>query len=262
MKNANNKGRKAVETFSQAWNFFPALLDEKEHSIRFDEAVNGLDEPTKAHFSHTLEVVVYANEVTEKDFPTRAELERLNQIEDNLDCGDFEMRLIAVVTGGGAMRFVLCYNGDATAEEMAKTLLGENWQESDYRSILDDNFSHFYNNLAPNPYERQYILNRMVCTNMENEGELFQTPREIDFFCDFATEEYVQAVSEKLVRLGLTEVKRDKLEFEDGERYTLHMVFVGIPIFREINEMTYDILDALQGTDGAFDGWGAPIHKE
>ena len=247
-------------TFSDLWEFFPCNVDNRQYSIRFDTAVESLDKETKLHYPHILELLVYANEVNEQGLPTPIERDRMNNIEDNLICGDYDIRLIGVITGGGCVRFIFCYNGEAEAENITQTLLGDNWYtvKHEYKVFLDNNFGYYYNTLAPNTYERNWIMNRHVCTNLEKDGELFQTSRKIDFFCYFVTEQHIQSVAEKLEQKGFSEVSRNKTEEGD---YLLELTMEGIPTFAWINEITADILDVLEGTDGDFDGWGSPIHR-
>ena len=247
-------------TFSDLWEFFPCNINNRPFSIRFDTAVENLDEETKLRYPHTLELLIHANEVNEQGLPTPIERDRMNNIEDNLICGDYDIRLIGVITGGGCVRFAFCYSGEAEAENIAQALLGDNQHvvKYEYKVFSDDNFEYYYNTLAPNIYEQNWIMNRHVCANLEKDGELFQAPRPIDFFCDFASEQYIQSVAEKLEQKGFKEVSRNKTDQGD---YLLQLTMEGIPTFAWINEITADILDILEGTDGNFDGWGSPIHK-
>ena len=247
-------------TFSNHWEYFPCRINDNPFSIRFDTAVANLDEETKAKYPHTLVLQIYANEVNENGFPTPAERDRINNIEDNLIGGTYDIRFMGVITGDGRVRFAFCYNGDAEAENIIQTLLGDNLDtvKFEYGVFPNDNFTYFYNALVPNIYEQNWIMNRHVCTNLEEGGETFQTPREIDFFCYFASEQHIQDVVEKLKLQGFVEANREKTERGD---YSLHLTLEEIPAFARINEITADILDLLEGTDGYFDGWGSPICK-
>jgi len=247
-------------TFSDSWELFPCYIDNRPFSIRFDTAVENLDEETEARYSNTLILLIHNNEADDQGFPTPIERERINKIEDNLSCDTYDIRLIGVITGGERVRFVFCYSGEAEAESLVQSLLGDDQYnvKCEYKALPGDDFAYYYDTIAPNLYERNWIMNRHVCANLEKDGEVFKTPRQIDFFCYFASEQYIQSVAEKLEQSGLQEAERTKTEQDD---YLLHLTIEGIPNFDWINEITANILDALEGTDGQFDGWGSPIQK-
>jgi len=247
-------------TFSDAWELFPCYIDNRPFSIRFDTAVENLDEEAKARYSNTLILLLHNNETDEQGFPTYIERERINKIEDNLNCDTYDIRLIGVITGGERVRFVFCYSGEAEGESLVQSLLGDDQYnvKYEYKALPGDDFAYYYDTIVPNLYERNWIMNRHVCANLEKDGEVFKTPRQIDFFCYFASEQHIQSVAEKLEQLGLQEAERTKTEQGD---YLLHLIIDGVPTFDWINEITANILDTLEGTDGQFDGWGSPIQK-
>lgn len=248
--------------FSNSWEFFPCTVNEQPFSIRFDTAVASLDNETRADYPNTLVLSIHANETNDDGFPTAADFERINAIEDNFSSGAYDIRFIGAISGGGYIRFVFCCDNaaQAEAEDVAAALLGGNLQTAvyDFQMLANDDFKYYYTILAPNRYEWQWIMNRKVCDNLEQEGEAFKTPRDIDFYCIFDSEQHIQGVAEKLEAKGFKECSRDKTD--DG-KYSLSLILAGIPSFEWINGITADILDVLDGTDGIFDGWGSPIEK-
>ena len=247
--------------FGNHWEFFPCQINNQSFSIRFDTAAINLDEESKARYPHTIVLQLHANEVDERGFPTPAERERINKVEDNLTSDGCDMRLIGVITGGSCVRFVFCYNGclEAEAKNIIQTLLGENRHiyKHEYQVLQNDNFSYFFNACAPDLYERNWIMNRNVCANLEKDGESFKTLREIDFFCNFSSENHIQSVAKKLEEQGFRIRSQDKRDND----YSLHFVIEGIPTFTWINDIVANILDLMEDTDGYFDGWGSPIHR-
>ncbi|MCL2564869.1 MAG: DUF695 domain-containing protein [Defluviitaleaceae bacterium] len=249
--------------FSDSWEFFPCNINNQSFSIRFDLAVGSLDDETKAKYPHILELSIYPNEVTGEGFPTPAEFGNINKIEDSFSCGHYDMRNIGVITGGDRVRFIFCCDEKAEkeAENMVKILLGDNANNIKYscKIFSDDNFLYYHNTLAPNIYEQSWIMNRHVCTNLENQGDAFKILREIDFFCYFASEKHIENVAKELIKQGFKEISREKTEEGD---YSLQLTLEGIPNFEWINEITANIIDLLKDTDGYFDGWGSPICKD
>ena len=240
-------------TFSNAWEFFPCTVDGNSLSVRFDVSVMGLDDAMKSTYPHTLIIFIKA---------VNFDFEFLNKIEDGFARGPFNIRQIGAITGGEGIRYVFCLDDAAAADVdgVVRALLGENQPNLNYECnfIENNNFEYFYNVLMPNIYEQQWISNRHVCANLENAGEAYKEARDIDFYCYFQTEQNIQNVAEKLEQQGFKKITQEKTEQGD---YMLHLIMHDIPEFGRINHLTSEILDALQGTDGQFDGWGSPIHK-
>jgi len=251
-----------VTCFSDKWEFFPCYIDNKPFSVRFDTAIEKLDDETKNKFPHILELAIKVRDVRENGLPTHAELERINKIEDKFSIGNYDIRFIGAITGGDSVRFVFCCGSDVkdSPKSIVHDLLGSGFikPKHDYKFLANNNFKYFYNTLAPNPYERSWIMNRHVCTNLEKGGDDFKTPREIDFFIDFKSEEFIESVAEKLTAQGFSEDSRNKAE---SGNYSLQLTLKGIPTHDWINGVTSDIISLLEGTDGYFDGWGCHIHK-
>ena len=251
-----------IKVFSDFWEFFPCTINEQPFSIRFDTAIGSLDSETRAKYPNTLVLSLHANETNDEGFPTVHDMARINAIEDGFSSGGYDIRFVGAISGGGYIRFVFCCDNaaEAVAEDVVATLLGSNIETAayDFQMIKGDDFKYYYSVLAPNRYEWQWIMNRKVCDNLTKEGEAFKTPREIDFFCVFDTDQHIRSVIDKLEAKGFNKFERDKTD--DG-KYSLSFILAGIPSFEWINGITSDILDILDGTDGIFDGWGSPIEK-
>ena len=248
--------------FSNGWEMFPCTIDDFIHSIRFDSAVGSLDEETKLRFPHTL-ILSVRFESDDKGHPTPSERERIYNIEDSFSCGEYDIRLIGIITGKSVARFVFCCNCNVGEDDkkILQQLLGNGYESviSDYEIRSNDNFDFYYNVVAPNIFERQWIMNRHVCMKMEEDGEVLKTPRDVDFFWYFKSDLHIQGVSEKMQKEGFAEQHSGKTEQGD---YSLHMTLNGIPSHPWVNNVVANILDAIEGTDGMFDGWGSPIHRE
>jgi hypothetical protein len=248
--------------FSNWWEMFPCSIDGIIHAIRFDTAVRSLDEETKLRFPHTF-VMSFQYDADEKGHPLPSERERIYSIEDNFTCGKYEIRLMGIITGGGVVRFAFCCNCEIGIDEkgILQQLLGNRYADLDcaYELRPNDNFAYYNGAIAPNIYEYNWIMDRQVCANMEKDGEVLKTPRDVDFFWNFESELHIQSVSEKMQVQGFIEQNRSKTEQGD---YSLHMTLNGIPSHGWVNNAVANILDALENTDGMFDGWGSEIRKE
>jgi hypothetical protein len=248
-------------TFSENWQFYPSNIDETPISVRFDAAVEDLPEKVKKQYKHIIELNIPFIEPKENGFPTPSEMERINGIEDDFSRGAYDVRLIGVITGGYCCRFVFCFNGsEKDVENVVRTLMGANLGiDFNHRIFIDDDFGYYDALVSPSVYEENWFQNFTVCNNLENDGEAFSEPREIDFYCCFATEQHIRAVTDELTKQGFA--ADDPKKGEDGE-YMLHLVLEGIPTLNWINDITNGIIELLEDTDGYLDGWGSPIIRD
>jgi len=246
-----------IKVFSNEWQFFQRNIGGWPVSVRYDMAVGHLAEDARKLFPHAIELTIPYDEANENGFPTKAEMERVNAIEDGFSGGAYDVRLIGVLTGGNCSRFVFCWGGeDGDVANIIQTLMGVHREAKHVpKVLLNDNFGYFDRVVAPDAYEKNRIMNQAVCDNLQKHGEAFNAPRTIDFYCYFASEQHLHVVAEKLCAQGF--IKGNIGKTEQGD-YGLHVTMEGVPNLDWINEITEGILNLLEGTDGMFDGWGCP----
>jgi len=251
----------SIQVFSEHWRFYQRNIDGWPVSIRYDEAIPYLTDDMKQLYPHAIELTIPYIEANENGFPTKPEMDRVNAIEDGFSGGNYDVRLIGVLTGGNCSRFVFCCGGDdGIVAKIIETFMGEHRDVQHIPKVmLNDNFGYYSRVVAPTVYEKNRIMNQSVCDNLQKHGEAFNTPRTIDFYCYFETEQYINIVAEKLCMQGF--IKGDIGKTEQGD-YMLHMTLEGVPTLDWINETTDGILAVLEGTGGIFDGWGCPTMKE
>jgi len=255
------KMQKEPLNFSEQWEFYQCYSNNQPFSIRFDTAIERLTENDRKQYPHIIELSIPFIESKENGFPTRSEMERINHIEDGFFSGGYKVRLVGAITGGNCARFVFCCDGtEKDVENIIKTLMNANNNNKfSKRVFINDNFQYYDDMIAPSAYEKNWIMNRYVCANLEKNGEAFSTPRKIDFRCCFSSIQYIQDVANKLREHGFAEGNEGKNE--NGE-YWLDFTLEGIPSYNWINGVTNRIIDILDGTDGYLDGWGCTIVKD
>jgi len=246
-------------SFSNFWDYFPCYVDGHLHTVRFDVQVEHLDLVTRARYPHIFELVISAMIVDTQGFPASVELDRISRLEESFNPHPFNMRLIGGITGSGMVRYAFAVDS-VDVNGMTDALLGEEFADMKHSTHLfrNNNFEYYYDLLLPNTQERAWIANRDICADFKAKGEAFKTSRNIEFYLNFATEQFVPLVLQLLIALGADEFRQEVTP--DGE-FRVRMTIAGIPTFAWISNITNGILAALEGTDGYFDGWNTNVHK-
>jgi len=200
---------------------------------------------------------------TENGLPdSEIEFPRLNNIEDNFSSETKEIRFFASVAGGNVARYIFCYNGfenKTKIEHLVDDLVGNSIKETYYyQTKLNDDFSYYEAYIVPNAYEWQHMLNRNLCFGLQDAGDNFSTPRDIDFLFVFDSDVHLNKISDNLTDKEFREIRREKME---NGKYDLELILNDVPTWENMNGITDYIVDLLKDTDGYFDGWGCPVHK-
>jgi hypothetical protein len=228
-----------LHAFGDAWDFYPCVIDDDQYSVRFNVGALHLDEQQRAAFPHTMALRIPFLEARENGFPTIAEIERINNIEDALKLRDNSVRHIGVLTGKGATSFVFCGGGSPEKmEAKGRKLMARQKAEYSIEMHPDDNFGYFDNILAPDLYDSNWMTDRQVCDNLERHGDTLTAPREIDFYIYFKNEADMDIIAAKLLEQGFAEAEREQTE--DGE-FGLSLTMEAIPSLSNINGITSGI---------------------
>ena len=255
--------RKNISTFSNEWiNYFQITTGDFNYSIRYDVALDHLNDDIRKQYPHILEISVPYLKTTENGLPDlETEFVRLNEIEDSLVNVCEPINYIARITGGNVSRFIFCYDGFENESDLeALTLMimgGLDLKAYSYKVIRNDNFVYYDEWIAPNVYEKQQMKNQQVCMQLEQFGEAFKTLRDVDFLFIFDSETYVEKTKSALVEQGFREVRCEKME---DDKFHLELVLEAVPEINYMDEWTNWILELLEDTDGYFDGWGCPVY--
>ena len=249
----NNNDRSGEQLFlTQNWVVYRS--DDSSHFVRYDKAVVSLTQQQREQYLHTIDLFI---PFVSPDIP--AENRRLNRVEDEFFPADYDIKLVGVMSYGDGKSYILiCNIPEQDIGSAVNTLLSANAGiKYSYELFLNDYLGYYDRVLAPSKYEAYWMLNRQICDNIQDGGDSLTQPRDIDFCCDFPSERYIQKVSDILQQQGFTETGRNRTQNGD---YLLELVLVDIPSFEKISELTRAVLDALDGTDGNFNGWGtSPI---
>ena len=255
-----------ISTFSNDWfHYFQETTGDFGYSIRYDRALDNLSDEMRKQYPHILEVTVSYLNNTENGLPDEGEFARLNDIEDNLysDEGLWDMvNYIARITGGNVSRFIFCYHSfekKADIEMLALLVMGGLILETySYKAIPYDELAYFDKWIAPNAYEQQHIKNLSIYLQLQEYGEAFKTKRDVDFLFVFNSDIHIEKVKNALIEQEFRKIRYEKME--DGS-YHLEVALDIVPELDYMNKWTNWFLQLLENTDGFFDGWGCPVHK-
>jgi len=243
------------------WEFYPTRIGNLSYTVRFDMGLERLGFSELMKYPHTLELSISAMIVDTHGFPVLSELTRINAIEDDFHLGMWDFKLIGAITGGGGIRFIFCLSQEAlqSVDLIVKSLMGSALHNAkyDFNLYQDDNFEFYANFLSPCVFERNWIKNRQQHIRMEENGEKFEFPRDVDFFCTFFNEKIIRVTANKLIELGFTEISVRRI---NQRGYQLHLIKNGIPNHDWITENTNEIIEVLLEVDAFFDGWTSTIY--
>ena len=110
----------------------------------------------------------------------------------------------------------------------------------------------------PDPYSHQTILNRRLVKVFEDKGDQVDTPREIDHFAYFESQDQAEEASVALRTAGFEVDDLDPPD-EDGEPWGLQFHRVDAVGGGRADEFCAEILDIVLPLEGDYDGWGAPM---
>jgi hypothetical protein len=117
-----------------------------------------------------------------------------------------------------------------------------------------------YDELFPNAYAMQTILNRRLVAQMVESGDQIAIARRIDHVVWFPSEKQARAAARKLRAIGF---RLDPLEApsDDEAAWCLGLHRVDRCDGRRPDEFVSEILDAVLPLGGEYDGWGSPVQK-
>lgn len=249
------------QTISDKWEQYFTTIEDHSVSIRFDTKVEEAFIANSLYNTYILSV--YYDEQFPNGFPTKPSLELLYEIEDrirrswNVD----NLYKVGVITTNGVRDFVFMSSKKIPWESLCKKLMkkykGVMFMTT---SFLEDYGNYYYENVSPDKYGIQWMRNRTICKNLEEQGETFQVPRKIDFYSFFESDEDAEKFVSKLTE------ESDFIDVETSitydRKYEVYASTNEIPTFERMTEFTTLFINLCEVCNGIFDSWGTTIEKE
>ncbi|MBI5531377.1 MAG: DUF695 domain-containing protein [Deltaproteobacteria bacterium] len=123
--------------------------------------------------------------------------------------------------------------------------------------VEDDPRWDTYQELYPNRYAIQSIMNRRLVQQMTEVGDQIAVAREIDHLALFSREEQAREAARGLAERGF---RVDEPHF-DEDRWSLQFHRNDSCEGNRPDEFVFEILDLIGPFDGEYDGWGSVVVK-
>lgn len=249
-----------IPEIPQEWDFYLCRIEDKPASIRLNLALRNVapleDFPFQASF------FVKMQNPDENGMSSNEEYPILCDIEDAIHETTEAMGVInvGVIKSDGALEICMFAQNVDNLEDTCRSVLAEKFPEylSKFSIQEDPEWDFYFNFLFPDQYYFQQMMNRRVVYQLEQQGDQLETPREIDHWLYFASEEECNKYVKEVENQGYKIVSKDKIENENTP-YQLHISRSDAP--SEIDEAVWQLLDILKHFDAYYDGWGCNVMK-
>lgn len=249
---------------SNNWGSYSVDLGNIQELVRYDRALeNALYSGFAKAYPHNLELSLYAEITTLQGLPASNDFDLFNKIEDEFAKNGYDFYHVAAISGAGNRRFIFWLSQEASenVKEIVKALLGNhiNLVRHTYNLTLNDSYSFYENNIEPCMRKFVEMITRKICDEMKNEGEAFNMPRIVDFYCTIHNPKQITAATKMLVdKKGFTEVS---VSMQNKNGYRIHITKTLIPTAKNITEQTNHIIDVLMLFGGYFNYWYSPVYS-
>jgi len=190
----------------------------------------------------------------------------LHEVEENSDLNDFEDAFENVVikklkgkyvgrcTGKGKRALYAYLPTTTDAKEiLEKALAPCTKYDPELNITFNSDWSYYFEGLFPNPEELRVILNEQVLRSLEEGGDPLDSPREIDHWIYFPSEETMETFKKGVVKDGFTVRAEGK---EDGDLpYSIHIAREDSVDRDSIHDLILDLFRKAEDLDGDYDGW-------
>ncbi|MFJ1377848.1 DUF695 domain-containing protein [Capnocytophaga canimorsus] len=247
----------------QQWDFYFSRVEDEVASIRLNMALGQIaplrEYPFQIIFS------LQMNEPDENGMGTDTEFQRLNVVEDTF-CNELDGRDIVFVgtcRNRGLFEMFFYAKNDENWQIIFDEALA-NLQEKNYNISVneDSEWKTYFEFLFPNVYEHQAIQNRKICFRLEQEGDLIEQERNVDFWAYFISQQDADAFANKIASMGYAVNHNGLLESEQEPVYQVQFSKMTNVLWSTINQISWELVDFAQEFNGDYDGWETIILKK
>lgn len=248
-------------TLSDKWEVYFTTMDGYVTSIRVD--VGAKADKKFASLVHTYLLRVGYTEMYENGLPLMESLQKLNAVEDWIDqkAAKEPIYLVGAITQNGSRDFIFQSERQLDWNQLVDKILQGGPEIILQRgAVLDDNGVYYNSFLYPSKYDFNWIENAKVCRALAEGGEVFRTPRVIDYFAYFSNEDDAKSYADELGQSQYAFTVKE-IKGLDGS-YSVAFTNNDVPEQEHITAVTNSLLDLAEQFNGQFDGWGTTIEAE
>ncbi|KXT78996.1 hypothetical protein STRDD11_02332 [Streptococcus sp. DD11] len=250
----------ADDGFPSEWGSFSTFIDDKLASIRLNLAL--AEEAPYALYPYAMRLKIALLQYdAETGFPSSAEFDSLNAIEDQLaeELAKVGGVHVGVVTTDGNIEFYF-YLQDKRShlEPIARVMKAFPSHRYDSATLADEDWTQYFDFLYPNDYEYQTILNQRVWYELERAGDDHSQERELDHWIYFASEEDRAAFAQEAEGLGYRLARMEKTD-DSAKPYQLHLTRMDNTEIFDLNQNIWKLIEFVKKFDGDYGGWGCDV---
>jgi hypothetical protein len=247
---------------SDDWDFYFARVDGAVSSIFVDLGVRA-DAPLEKR-PWLLWVFVTLKSPNAEGLSTNEEAPTLQSMGEALDaniaatCG---AQLVGRITGGGRREFYFYGEEPGPLDAAVRTAMHSfAGYEHECGSTLEPEWEQYLGLLYPSVSNLQRMFNRRVLQSLEERGDVHETPRHIDHWLEFPSEQARTACRDTLVAIDF-KVEDEYLDEEEGDDtpYTLVASRIDSVDSHTINGITLELARVAAEYGGSYEGWESAV---
>lgn len=246
----------------ERWSVFLRQQDEMPQVITVDQGW-AEQAPLQTH-PRLLEVSVRAEQTLPTGFPTEAETQTANELQDQLiqklERGNFGIFVGSrVVPGSKSFYFYL--RAEPLADQVAQEVVAAYRKRKAEASIEpDEDWTVYLENLFPDKQEQAEINNDGVLIRLQEGGDPLSQPRPIEHWAYFKSTKARSVFQDSLERYSFEPIAYDTLS-QSPTPYGIHFVRQDSIHTPYIHDLTWGLTTLAEGLGGTYDGWETIMMK-
>jgi hypothetical protein len=198
---------------------------------------------------------------------TNEEAPRLHEIGESLDacvsalCG---AQLVGRITGAGRREFYFYGEEPGPLDEaVSRAMQAFAPYQHECGSTLEPEWDQYLDLLYPSDSNLQRMFNRRVLESLSENGDVHETPRQVDHWLEFPNDAARAACRETLLAIEFKVEDEFQAEQPDNAMpHTLVVSRVDSVDSHTINGITLELARLAQQHGGRYDGWECPVISE
>jgi len=246
---------------SDDWDFYFARVNGAVSSIFVDLGIRA-DVPVEKR-PWLLWVSLNLRSPGAEGLSTSEEAPRLNEIGEAMDANvtaACAAQLVGRITGGGRREYYFYGEEPGPLDEAVKNAL-RSFPEYAHEcgSSLQPEWDQYLGLLYPSDTNLQRMFNRRVLEALAEQGDVHETPRQVDHWLEFADEASRTACRDTLVAIEFRVEDEFLAEEPEDLPYRLVVSRVDSVDSHTINGITLELARVAGEHGGSYDGWECPV---
>ncbi|KIL34241.1 hypothetical protein SD71_21645 [Cohnella kolymensis] len=205
--------------------------------------------------------LVKVNMISRGFFSKKLDIELVGTAEDEMDSQltnhDF---LVGAITCADSKSFYIYTMHEKILVNMLNKILSKYRKLECEISIAEDPKWEFYlNNLYPDAFEKQWMIDRKVVEQLQSNNDNLQIPREISHWLYFVDNKSREDFKRNL-NLNIFRIVEEK-NLQDDSEFPLQLIIshTSTVEFETIYQITTELLKKTIDFGGNYDGWESPV---